>query len=94
MARLTKQQIIDERREIEEYIVALLKKVKSDFTFKDVTDAIYNETEQGDLTKMIAMFDTGEGGDELSNILDILTDAWNYFPHKALGGKSPEEMLP
>jgi hypothetical protein len=41
---------------------------------------------------MIAMFDTGEG-DELSNILDILTDAWNYFPHKSLGGKSPEEML-
>jgi hypothetical protein len=92
MARLTKQQIIDERREIEEYTIALLKKVKSDFTFKDVTDAIYNETEQGDLTKMIAMFDTGEG-DELSNILDILTDAWNYFPHKSLGGKSPEEML-
>jgi hypothetical protein len=93
MARTTKQQIIDERREIEEYTVALLKKVKSDFTFKDVTDAIYNETEQGDLTKMIAMFDTGEG-DELSNILDILTDAWNCFPHKSLGGKSPEEMLP
>ncbi|MGB7958246.1 MAG: hypothetical protein WCF77_05430 [Minisyncoccia bacterium] len=92
MARTTTQEIIKERREIEEYIVALLKKVKSDFTFKDVTDAIYNETEQGDLTKMIAMFDTGEG-DELSNILDILTDAWNYFPHKSLGGKSPEEML-
>jgi translation elongation factor EF-1alpha len=92
MARTTKQQIIDERREIEKYTVALLKKVKSDFTFKDVTDAIYNEKERGDLTKMIAMFDTGEG-DELSNILDILTDAWNYFPHKALGGKSPEEML-
>jgi hypothetical protein len=93
MARTTKQQIIDERREIEEYTVALLKKVKSDFTFEDIKDAIYNETEQGDLTKMIAMFDTGEGDDELSNILDVLTDAWNYFPHKALGGKSPEEML-
>jgi hypothetical protein len=93
MTRLTKQEIIDERREIEEYTIALLKKVKSDFTFKDVTDAIYNETEQGDLTKMIAMFDTGEG-DELSNILDILTDAWNYFPHKTLGGKSPKEMFP
>ncbi len=94
MARLTKQGIIDERREIEEYTVALLKKVKSNFTFKDITDAIYNETEQDDLTKVIAMFDTGEGGDELSNVLDILTDAWNYFPHKILGGKSPKEMLP
>lgn len=93
--RLTKQQLLEERREIEEYIVALLKKVKSNFTFKDITDAIYNETEQDDLTKIIAMFDTGEGeDDELSNILDILTDAWNYFPHKTLGGKSPSEMLP
>lgn len=93
MEKLTKQQLIKERREIEEYIVALLRKVKSEFTFEDVKDAIYNETEQGDMTKIIAMFDTGEG-DELSNVLDIVTDAWNYFPHKALGGKSPNEMLP
>jgi hypothetical protein len=93
MERLTKQQLINERREIEEYIVVLLKKVKSDFTFEDVKDAIYNETETDDMTKIVAMFDTGES-DELSNILDIVTDAWNYFPHKALGGKSPEEMLP
>jgi len=93
MERLTQQQLLKERREIEKYIVALLRKVKSDFTFEDVKDAIYNETERDDMTKIIAMFDTGVG-DELSNILDIVTDAWNYFPHKALGGKSPEEMLP
>ena len=94
MERLTKQQLLDERREIEKYVVALLSKVKSDFTFEDVKDAIYNETETDDMTKIIAMFDTGEGeDDELSNILDIVTDAWNYFPHKILGGKSPEEML-
>jgi hypothetical protein len=92
MEKLTKQQLIDERHEIEEYTVDLLKKVKSEFTFEDVKNAIYNETEQGDLTKMIAMFDTGVG-EELSNILDILTDAWNCFPHKSLGGKSPNEML-
>ena len=92
MEKLTKQQIIEERREIEKYIVALLKKVKSDFTFEDVKDAIYNETEQGDMTRIIAMFDTGKM-DELNNILDVVTDAWNYFPHKALGGKSPKEML-
>jgi hypothetical protein len=94
MARLTKQQIIEERREIEEYTVALLKKVKSDFTFNDVTDAIYNETEQDDYDEDDRDVRYGEGGDELSNILDILTDAWNYFPHKTLGGKSPKEMLP
>jgi hypothetical protein len=93
MEKLTKQQLLDERREIEKYIIALLKKVKSDFTLEDIKAAIYNETETDDMTKIIAMFDTGVG-DELSNILDVVTDAWNYFPHKALGGKSPEEMLP
>ena len=76
MAKLTKQQLLEERGEIEKYIVALLRKVKSDFTFEDVKDAIYNETETDDMTKIIAMFDTGVG-DELSNILDIVTDAWN-----------------
>ena len=90
---LTERQLLKERREIEKYIAALLKKVKSEFTFEDVKNAIYNETETDDMTKIIAMFDTGVG-DELSNILDVVTDAWNYFPHKALGGKSPEEMLP
>lgn len=94
MEKLTKKQLIEERREIEKYIVALLRKVKSEFTFEDVKAAIYNETEQNDMTKIITMFNTGEGGNELSNILDIVTDAWNYFPHKMLGGKSPEEMLP
>ena len=93
MERLTKKQLLEERREIEKYIAALLRKVKSDFTFEDVKDAIYNETETDDMTKIIVMFDTGEA-DELSNILDVVTDAWNYFPHKALGGKSPEEMMP
>ena len=94
MEKPTKQEILKERREIERYIVALLRKVKSDFTFEDVKNAIDNETETDDMTKIIAMFDTGEGDDELSNIIDIVTDAWNYFPHKTLGGKSPEEMLP
>lgn len=94
MERLTEEQLKEERREIEKYINELLRKVKSDFTFEDVKRAIYNETDQSDLTEIIAMFDTGEGeDDELSNILDILTDAWNYFPHKILGGKSPSEMV-
>jgi len=92
MEKLTKRQLSEERREIEQYVVALLKKVKSDFTFEDVKAAIYNETETDDMTRIIAMFDTGKM-DEMSNILDIVTDAWNCFPHKALGGKSPNETL-
>ncbi len=29
----------------------------------------------------------------LSNVLELVTDAWNYFPHKVLGGISPAEKL-
>lgn len=25
------------------------------------------------------------------NVLELVNDAWNFFPHKALGGLSPEE---
>ena len=31
--------------------------------------------------------------EELSRIVKIFTDAWNYFPHKALQGKSPQQMF-
>ena len=30
---------------------------------------------------------------ELENVLDLVTDAWNYFPHKTLGGISPSEKM-
>ena len=45
------------------------------------------------MAKIIPMFDTGEGKAELGEILELITDAWNYFPHKILGGKSPKEMV-
>lgn len=56
--------------------------------------------------KVVAMFDpgsrtqgvhygAGRGGDatELENVLKLVSDAWNYFPHKVLGGISPAEKL-
>ncbi len=91
MERLTKEQILAERKEIEQDIATLLNEVKSDFTLEDVKAAIYNESEQNDMSKIIPMFDTDEGKAELGEILELITDAWNYFPHKTLGGKSPKE---
>lgn len=43
--------------------------------------------------ELVAMFDRGGDASELSNVLELVTDAWNYFPHKALGGISPAEKL-
>ena len=31
--------------------------------------------------------------DKFNEILEIFTDAWNYFPHKSLNGLSPIETI-
>ncbi len=90
---LNQQQIIKKRGEIEKELLYFLRKTKSDFCLDDIKEIIYNEESQDDLTKIIAMFDTGQGLIELENILETVNDAWNYFPHKILGGISPAEKL-
>jgi len=30
---------------------------------------------------------------DLNEVLQASTDAWNYFPHKTLGGKSPHDIV-
>ena len=87
----SKQQILSRRKEIEQELVDLLKQTDSDFSLQDIRDVISNEEEQDDMMKVVAMFDNGGDASELSTVLELVTDAWNYFPHKALGGISPNE---
>ena len=86
------QEIIEYRAEIEKEIIELLKKTKSHFTLDHVKDIIYNEKETDDMQKVIAIFDDGNP-ENLSDILETVTDAWNYFSHKIIGGLSPAEIL-
>jgi hypothetical protein len=88
-----KEQIIKRRKEIERELLKMLKETKSDFGLDDIKEIIYNEEGQDDLTDVIAMFDTGQGAAEPENILELVNDAWNYFPHKIIGGLSPAEKL-
>lgn len=41
--------------------------------------------------KAVSYFESVEDVD-LNELLAVFSDAWNYFPHKSLDGKSPEEM--
>jgi len=88
-----KAQILQKRRKIEQELVYMLKETESDFTLDHVRDAIYNEEDNDDMMKVVAMFDRSGDASELSNVLELVTDAWNYFPHKVLGGISPAETL-
>jgi len=99
----SKQQILERRKEIEQELVEMLKETdptspglrrgKEQFTLQDVKDVIYNEEDNDDMMKVVAMFDRGGDASELSNVLELVTDAWNYFPHEVLGGISPAEKL-
>lgn len=81
------------RKEIEEEFSEMLKEIKSPFSLEHIKEIIYHEEDQDDLMKIISMFDEGQGAGELENILDLTNDAWNYFPHKCLGGLCPMEMI-
>jgi hypothetical protein len=101
--RQTIEEILKRRKGIEQKLVEMLKDTESDFTLDHVREAIYNEEDNDDMMRVVAMFDRGacppklqcRRGDasELDNILELVTDAWNYFPHKVLGGISPAEKL-
>ena len=88
----SKQQIIERRKEIEQEVEEMLKQIGSDFSLEHVRDAINNEKDNDDMQKVIAMFDDGDSMN-LSNVLELVADAWNYFPHKNLNGLSPAEKL-
>jgi hypothetical protein len=89
----SKQQILERRKGIEQELVDMLKETKSNFTLDHIRDVIFHEDDNDDMMKVVAMFDRGGDASELSNVLELVTDAWNYFPHKALGGVSPAEMI-
>jgi len=89
----SKQQIIERRKEIEQELVDMLKETKSDFSLQDVRDAIFHEEDNDDMMKVVAMFDRGGDASEFSNVLELVTDAWNYFPHKILNGLCPMDKV-
>lgn len=89
----TSQEILERRKEIEAELVEFLAEAGSDFRLEDIQEIIYNEEDTDNFTDLIAMFDTGQGAAELQNIIETITDAWNYFSHKALGGLSPAEKV-
>ena len=86
-----KQQILERQKEIDRELLEMLEETKSDFTLEDIKKIIYNEEERDDFNKIFRMFDCGQGLGEMDNILEAVSDAWNYFPHKCLGGISPAE---
>lgn len=90
---LSRKQILKKRREIEVSISKLLKETKSEFTLEDIKKSIYDENDVNDLNRLIFSFDKGQNIDELNRIIQIINDAWNYFPHQCLNGFCPYQKF-
>lgn len=84
--------ILAKRGEIEKELLALIRKTKSDITLNEIQNTIYDEVDFDDLSEVIRSFDSGSPY-ELENTIELLNDAWNYFPHRVLNGLCPIEVL-
>ena len=43
--------------------------------------------------KCFQLFQEPKDIDEMNTIMQIFTDAWNFFPHKELGGRAPNDLF-
>ncbi|MGI8420306.1 MAG: hypothetical protein ACR2LN_06745 [Candidatus Levyibacteriota bacterium] len=90
----TPYDILRKRKEIEEKITRMLTKENNDFYIDDVKEIIYFEESQNALTTILEMFSLKDKREsEVVNLIQLLNDAWNYFPHKVLNGLSPIEKI-
>jgi len=87
------KEILRKRREIEKNLQKMIKETGSDFDLDYIKDIIYNEEGNDELMKIVSVFDRGGDITEIGNILELVNDAWNYFPHKCLKGLCPMEKI-
>lgn len=81
------------REEIEKELSEYIEKYNIQASFEEIKKVIHEEEDQEDLNNIISRFDLGQDMAELNDIVQIINDAWNYFPHNILDGLSPIEMI-
>lgn len=92
---LTPKEIVEYRALLSERIAALLEKHQNPNTVDDIAAFIFHADHDKHaseyLVDLIRMFNVPEA--QLDMIIALVQDAWNYFPHQALNGKSPAEVM-
>jgi len=89
----SKEGILERRKKIEQKLQDQLKAMgKDESVWQEIRDAIYRENRSTPLV-LIPMFGECRNASQLSAVLALVTEAWNYFPHEGLGGLSPAEKM-
>jgi hypothetical protein len=89
------KEISEYRETLSNYILRLLGRCKSKATLADIENLILNDDGVQHRTErfvdLFALFNLPD--DRLDTVLPIIQDAWNYFPHRSLGGRCPAEVM-
>ena len=86
-----RKELLLTRREIGKKLSKLLAEQGSPFTLDDIKAAIDNEEGTSVFGTILRMFRTEPYTPEFQILVDLIREAWNYYPHKSLGGLSPKE---
>lgn len=86
--------VVDSNFSVKEdsFIESELIETKSNFLLQDVKNIIFYAEDKDKMMKKIMDTFTFGSVSKLGDIMNLVEDAWNYFPHKALDGLSPVEI--
>jgi hypothetical protein len=91
--RVSSGEILNIRQQIDERLEQVIKKTGGDLKLNDIKNIIYNESGQEDIQKIVSSFSDIQDFNELQQLISLVMDAWNYWPHKNLNGLAPVERL-
>lgn len=69
------------------------KCAKSHLTLANIKDIVWNEGDHNLISRVVFMVAEENPRTKLEDIMKILNDAWNHFPHKNLNGLAPRDMV-
>lgn len=82
------------REEIEAEVLRLIQTYKVDISIERIKEIIFNENSFQDFHAVIDVFSEKINNlDEANQALNVLMKAWNFFPHRTLGGCCPIEKI-
>jgi hypothetical protein len=87
--------IVEYRKVLSARILYLLVSFDSEATVEEIKRLILEHdgtTHPSEcFADLIDLFRAGK--DDLDSLLPVIQDAWNYFPHRSLGGRCPAEVM-
>ncbi len=87
--------IVEYRELISARVLYLLTSFESEATLDDIKQLIFEHdgtTHPSECFVDLAIL-LNAGQDDLEPVLPLIQDAWNYFPHRSLGGRCPAEVM-